>query len=142
MFKLHIKHCFLSQFHTFFICFVFDWVVKASAVCFVDCLAHVPWWWRGVEDFTVCFIDCFAYVFWQQKGIGAKFSLTSSFMALLFYISSLVILTVLICITACVQCFFIFYCFAVQCCFTAVHCIVIICKCTSFTFTLLNSKGF
>ena len=121
MFKLHIKHCFISQSHILLTYFVFGWVVEASAACFVDCLAYVPWWWRG---------------------LGAGFSLASFFTALLLYIDSSVTLMMLICITAYVWCFSTSCCFSIQYCSTAAYCIIIICKCIFSTFNFLNLEGF
>ena len=121
MSKLYMKYCFILWSHILLTCFVFDWVVEASAACFVDCLA---------------------YVLWQQRGLGAGFSLISSFTVLLLCISDLMILVMLICITACVWCFFIFYCFSAQCCSIAACCIVMICKHAFFTFIFSNSEGF
>ena len=119
--KSHMKHCLISQPHTLLTCFVFSWVVEASAVCFIDCLACVPWWWRG---------------------LGAGSSLASFFTALLLCIDDLMTLMILICITACVWCFSIFCCFSAQCCFTAACCIAMTCRCAFSTFTLSNSEGF
>ena len=134
-----MKHHLISQFYTLFTHFVFNWVVE---VYFIDYLAYVLWWWRGVEGSAVCFVDCLAHVLWQWRGVGAESLLVSFFMALLLCIDSSVTSAALICITAYVQCFSIFYCFAAQCCFITAHCIVMICKHTFFTFTFLNSEGF
>ena len=119
--KSHIKHCLISQSYILFTYFVFSWVVEASAVHFIDCLAHVPW---------------------QQRSLDAGSLLTSFFTASSLCINSSVTSVALTCITAYAQYFSIFHCFPIQCFFTAVCCIVIICKHTFSTFTLLNLKGF
>ena len=119
--KLHMKHCFISQSHTLLTCFVFSWVVEVSAACFVGCLAHVPWW---------------------QRGLGAGSLLASFFTVLLFCIDDSVISVVLICITAHAQCSFTSYCFSAQCCSITAYHIAMICRCAFFTSTFLNSEGF
>ena len=119
--KSHMKHCLIPQPHTLLTHFVFSWVVEASAACFIDCLACVPWW---------------------QRGLDAGSLLASSFTASSFCISDSVTSAALTCITACVWCFSTFCCLPTQCCFiTACH-IAMTCRHAFSTFILLNSEGF
>ena len=122
MFKSHMKHCFISQSYTLLTCFVFDWVVEASTVCFIDCLAHIPWWWKGVEGSAAHFIDYLTHILWWQRDVNAGSSLASSSTASLLYINGSVTSVTLICITAYAQYSFTFYCFAAQCCSNTAYC--------------------
>ena len=119
--KSYMKHCLILWPHTLLTYFVFGWVVEASAACFIGCLAHVPWWRRGLD---------------------AGSSLASFSTASLLCIDNSVTLMILTCITAHMWCSFTSHCFPTQCCSIATCHIAMICKHVFSTSTLLNSEGF